>query len=270
MGKSSNEERTRLREKCRIAIAQYIGMPNSLLDIDVIADKLAESSLGLSIQPQDVRLHPLETDAYVWKCLPRSQHLFDKRISKHNIRAYREIIRELGTSIEVLTKHAPVSCSKNPSTIFEQGMATSPSIMANSLDVDYEDHRYIETMVANQVKQGFTHTISELQRHNDDLFSQLQEASNRVNQQELRAAQLQAKVDESSRRVKELESTLQHRNAEAARRTRVHEEYKARIQQVEDWIKDWQTGMSSLRTRSTTMSVDDLDYTSLLEGELVF
>lgn len=192
--------------------------------------------------------------------------MFDKRISKHNIRTYREIIRELGTSIEVVAKHAPVSSSDSLSIVFEKGRSTCTS----SCGTELTDHHCMRGDGADSVKQGYGHTVSELQSHNVDLLSQLEEAKIRVDQQDPLVTQLQVKVDASTRRIKELEATLQHRNAEAARKTKMHEEYKARIQQVEDWIKDWQVRTSSFRDRSMAVSFDDMDYTSLLDNEITF
>jgi len=67
-----------------------------------LPDSHIEHRLGLGIDPREVRLIPYPTDPYGWSYLPERQHLFLKQLSKHNIGAYREICRELGTSIEVV------------------------------------------------------------------------------------------------------------------------------------------------------------------------
>jgi hypothetical protein len=54
-----------------------------------------ESSLGMLVSPTDVRLITRPQDPYkwVWKTipLPEKRYLFKKQISKHCIRAYKEI-----------------------------------------------------------------------------------------------------------------------------------------------------------------------------------
>lgn len=59
---------------------------------------LVESQLGLSIEPNMVRLIPPEEDGYVWSRIPEREHLFPKQLSKHSIGAYMELCREVGVS----------------------------------------------------------------------------------------------------------------------------------------------------------------------------
>ena len=52
----------------------------------------------MAIAPGDVRSIPGPDDPYEWQALPKTQHLFEKHISKHSIGAYRELCREVGKS----------------------------------------------------------------------------------------------------------------------------------------------------------------------------
>lgn len=49
-----------------------------------------------------MRLQPDEQDGYGWAVLPASEHLFRKQLSKHSVRAYMELCREVGKSFEAV------------------------------------------------------------------------------------------------------------------------------------------------------------------------
>jgi hypothetical protein len=72
-----------------------------------------ESSLGMSVSPTDVRLITGPQDPYkwVWKTipLPEKRYLFKKQISKHYIRAYKEIYEEVDKAFVAI----PIDASNN-------------------------------------------------------------------------------------------------------------------------------------------------------------
>ena len=54
-----------------------------------------------------MRLNTRASDVYVWSYFPERSHLFQRPLSKHTTGAYREICRETGQSLEVMTRETP-------------------------------------------------------------------------------------------------------------------------------------------------------------------
>lgn len=65
-------------------------------------NEFKDVTLGLSIEPAQVRLITSKDDPYCWKILPGKEHLFQKQLSKHSIGAYMELFREVGASFEAV------------------------------------------------------------------------------------------------------------------------------------------------------------------------
>ncbi|EXJ73551.1 uncharacterized protein A1O5_03312 [Cladophialophora psammophila CBS 110553] len=95
-----NVQRAEWRRKCR----------------QVLADHL-RAKLGISIEPNQVRLVPDLQDGYRWVRQPEREHLFMKQLSKHSIGAYMELCREINISIEAVAWIEP--------TIEESKLSTS-------------------------------------------------------------------------------------------------------------------------------------------------
>ena len=64
----------------------------------------AEQQLGILVDPSSVRLIPHPEDRYIWIRRPEREHLFQKQLSKHSVRAYAELCREIGISIDVILR----------------------------------------------------------------------------------------------------------------------------------------------------------------------
>lgn len=80
-----------------------------------------------------MRLITAASDPYRWKYNPDRQHLFTKQISKHNAGAYREISRELGKSIEVVSQS-----TASPATLHD-GEQQSLLERINCLEEQHKD-----------------------------------------------------------------------------------------------------------------------------------
>lgn len=109
--RAANQERARWRDQCRHALSDHIREsqrcePRGMLKSSF--NPIAESRLGLLIDPAEVRLIPHQSDPYTWSYMPHRRHLFRKHISKHNLGAYREICAEVGRSFEAVARDAPV------------------------------------------------------------------------------------------------------------------------------------------------------------------
>ena len=62
----------------------------------------AEQQLGILVDPSSVRLIPRPEDRYIWIRRPEREHLFQRQLSKHGVRSYVELCREIGISIDVI------------------------------------------------------------------------------------------------------------------------------------------------------------------------
>ena len=58
--------------------------------------------LGLSIDPEDVRLITNAGDPYLWQALPEKERLFRKHLSKDSVGAYGTLCREVGLSFKAV------------------------------------------------------------------------------------------------------------------------------------------------------------------------
>ncbi len=92
-------------------------------------NKSAVTKLGISIEPEEVRLITNANDPYTWQILPEKQHLFTKQMSTHSIEAYSELCRGIGVSFEaVLTPEPSNDAESKPLMDSPQARLCAPSI----------------------------------------------------------------------------------------------------------------------------------------------
>ena len=65
------------------------------------------TKLGITVEPEEVRLIPTADDSYAWRIVPEKEHLFKreilkKHLSKHSIGVYRHLYRAVGDSLEAI------------------------------------------------------------------------------------------------------------------------------------------------------------------------
>ncbi|KAL9082813.1 MAG: hypothetical protein Q9165_008772 [Trypethelium subeluteriae] len=96
----SNQERQRLRTKCREKLSEHIN-----------------SRLGIKIDPANVRLNPVRNEPYAWKILPEQEErllkIFSKNLSEHSVGVYKELIEGVGVSFEAVSSYQPLSTGLN-------------------------------------------------------------------------------------------------------------------------------------------------------------
>jgi hypothetical protein len=68
--------------------------------------------LSIAIKSAEVRLITSVDDLYVWRFLPEKQHLFRKHLSKHSVKTYKELCREIDVSFEAVLIVASDHASK--------------------------------------------------------------------------------------------------------------------------------------------------------------
>ena len=88
----SNANRATYRKKCREKLSGHISMTFFRFRGRGGANRsIRVAKLGIYVDPTEVRLITSADDAYTWQNLPRIQYLFQKQLSKHSVRAYREL-----------------------------------------------------------------------------------------------------------------------------------------------------------------------------------
>src|SRR2546423_14743236 len=123
-----------------------------------MAKFITESSLGISVSPADVRLITGAQDPYKWISLPEKRYLFEKHLSKHCTRAYREICVGVGDAFEAV----PTDASNNE---------TRPS--AETPKPRPEKTSDLE--VAKTPAGSFTAKVDDLERQNLPLMAELEQ-----------------------------------------------------------------------------------------------
>jgi hypothetical protein len=95
-----------------------------------MAKFITESSLGISVSPADVRLITGPQDSYKWVPLPEKRYLFEKHLSKHCIRAYREIYVGVGEAFEAVLTDASNNETRPSAEILEGRPETASDLEA--------------------------------------------------------------------------------------------------------------------------------------------
>ena len=204
-----------------------------------MAKFITESSLGISVSPADVRLITGPQDPYKWVSLPEKRYLFEKHLSKHCTRAYREICVGVGEAFEAV----PTDASNNE---------TRPS--AEIPEVRPEKTSDLE--VAKKPAGSFTAKIDELERQNLIPMTELEqwrstasnaEALNRELGASLEAAQLSVNaLQQEKERMKE----SYHQNAMAANFFRI------KAVQADTTIKELFSAFESVKAKIPAVCPD--------------
>jgi hypothetical protein len=88
-----------------------VRLQNSVLEP---ADSTLDSTLGIRIEPSQVRLRTTPDDPYIWERLKEKEHLFEKNISDHSIATLKEVCEGVGKSFRAIrkisTKELPMGC----------------------------------------------------------------------------------------------------------------------------------------------------------------
>ncbi|KAJ9638604.1 hypothetical protein H2204_004080 [Knufia peltigerae] len=90
--KRSNEERAIWRSRCRRRLADHIF-----------------ESLKIKVEPRNVKLITSPVDRYRWVVDTKAQYLFTKHLSKHSLKAYRELYAFIGGAIQAVASEGPDS-----------------------------------------------------------------------------------------------------------------------------------------------------------------
>ncbi|CVL09322.1 uncharacterized protein FMAN_15486 [Fusarium mangiferae] len=134
----SNVERSRWRTKCRQVLCNHIN-----------------STLGITLDPSQVRLHPSRDDPYRWSVSPGKEYLFEKNLSDQSLGIYKEL--HDGINIYFEATKAP---SRRLSEPLHQEMSAKTFTPGTSADFAHRE-------AANKTTVSFTSRINELQVQRD-------------------------------------------------------------------------------------------------------
>lgn len=195
----SNEERARWRALCRQKLAEHISEYYAISIEEARSLQVIDGKLDLEVKPEDVRLLTSSEDAYYWSALPNSQHLFHKQLSKHSLRAYQEIYKNVGLTFEAVSRSVPF-------TKLEHGQCEA----VGSERADICD---------NMVAETFTHRIETMAQEIITLKTQYSEATERAaarkkesEDQARLIVQIRAQNEGFLADINKLQSTVQHQN----------------------------------------------------------
>jgi hypothetical protein len=68
-----NLQRAEWRNNCRIALSDLSMLRSDLWTVPQLI-KVRETTLGVAVEPAQVRLQPKVEDGYIWKPLPKKEH----------------------------------------------------------------------------------------------------------------------------------------------------------------------------------------------------
>ena len=132
-------------------------------------------------------------DPYKWASLPEKRYLFEKHLSKHCTRAYREICVGVGEAFEAV----PTDVNNNE---------THPS--AEILEARPEKTSDLE--VAKKPAGSFTAKIDELERQNLALMTELEQWRSTASNVEALNQELGASLEEARLSVNALQQEKEH------------------------------------------------------------
>ncbi|KAL3484444.1 hypothetical protein BJX62DRAFT_243916 [Aspergillus germanicus] len=101
---ASNKRRLTWRLRCRNRLSEHI-----------------EETLGMIVNPDDIRLQPNDETPYAWQVDdPDLKPFFGKSLSKHSIGAYMELCSAVGQSFRAVHRDEAVKATKDKLQILEE------------------------------------------------------------------------------------------------------------------------------------------------------
>jgi hypothetical protein len=178
-----------------------------------------ESSLGMSVSPTDVRLITGPQDPYkwVWKTipLPEKMYLFKKQISKHCIRAYKEIYEGVDKAFVAI----PIDASNNDTCASTEILEAPPENTPGPAG-------------------SFTAKIDELMTQNLILMTELEQWRSAASNAESSNRELAASLEVARLSANALQQEIEQLKETCRRNTRAANFFRAKAMQSEAIMKE--------------------------------
>ena len=199
----------------------------------MITNSILGSRLGISVSPPDVRLITTPQDPYKWAFVPEKRHLFQKQLSKHCIRAYKEIY----TGIDDEAFEAiPIDTSNYQSY-------ASPTIT----EVTQEKTSNLE--VEMKPAASFTAKINDLTSHNLRLITELEQWKSATSQAETLNRELEASLEAAQSDANAIQQENE-RMKEACRQNSLAANcFRAKTAQLEAIVKEIFSALESAKAK---------------------
>src|SRR2546423_218450 len=204
-----------------------------------MAKFITESSLGISVSPADVRLITGAQDPYKWISLPEKRYLFEKHLSKHCTRAYREICVGVGEAFEAV----PTDASNNE---------TRPS--AEIPEARLENTSDLE--VAKKPASSFTAKIDELERQNLTLMTELEQWRSTASNTEALNRELGASLEAAQLSVNALQQEKERMKESYHQNTMAANFFRTKAVQADAIIKELFSAFESVKAKIPAVCPD--------------
>jgi hypothetical protein len=185
------------------------------------------------VSPPDVRLITTPQDPYKWAFVPEKRHLFQKQLSKHCIRAYKEIYA--GINDEAF-EAIPIDTSNYQS-------CASPTIT----EVTQEKTSNLEIEI--KPAASFTAKINELTSHNLRLVTELEQWKSATLQAETLNRELEASLEAAQSDANAIQQENE-RMKEACRQNSLAANcFRAKTAQLEAIVKEIFSALESAKAK---------------------
>jgi hypothetical protein len=194
---------------------------------------------SISVSPADVRLITGPQDPYKWVSLPEKRYLFEKHLSKHCTRAYREICIGVGEAFETVLTDA----SNNE---------TRPS--AEIPEVRPEKTSDLE--VAKKPAGSFTAKIDELERQNLTLMTELEQWRSTASNAEALNRELGASLEAAQLSVNALQKEKEQMKESYCQSAMAANFFRAKAVQADVIIKELFSAFESVKAKIPAVCPD--------------
>ncbi|KAK5947808.1 hypothetical protein OHC33_011178 [Knufia fluminis] len=185
---------------------------------------------------------PGPADPYAWQYGPEQEHLFRKQLSKHNVGAYRQICEHLGHSIQVVLRDGqPVRAS--PARDVDSGeRSTLPQSRSPGSQSSQRCCHGQPEHTAQELSTEHRSALQELETENQSLAARLDVAMSVAEERNIEIQRLHESNDTTEQHLRELQATIQQRDAEALRCTQLVAEYGDRERAMTVLLHGWERG----------------------------
>ena len=185
------------------------------------------------MSPADVRLITTPQDPYKWAFVPEKRHLFRKQLSKHCIRAYKEIYA--GVDDEAF-EAIPIDTSSYQSY-------ASPTIT----EVTQEKTSNLEVEV--EPVASFTAKINDLTSHNLRLITELEQWKSATSQAETLNCELEASLEAAQSDANAIQQENGHMREACRQNSLAANLFRAKAAQLEAIVEEIFSALESAKAK---------------------
>jgi hypothetical protein len=195
------------------------------------ANSTTGNNLGISVPPSEVRLITGPQAPYKWAFLPEKRYLFQKHLSKHCMRAYKEIYRGVGEAFEAVPTNA--SSEARASAMVMEALPENPSGLE----------------AVAKPTGSFTAKIDELMGQILTLTTELEQSRLAASQAEMLNRELEASLEAAQLNMNALQEENERIKEACHRNTQVANFFRAKAVQLDAVIKEISSTVESAKAK---------------------